>query len=385
MRACRTHALNSKPNAISDAGDDPSFLALPLRMRGRVDRAFDSFSKLRSANGEEPARKKRKLASRGTASGGATPGGFLLEGTPEAGGFISDAGAGGFLPEDSTLGGGFLPESSDEDENAGENDDGARPDTIPFNLIPSALQLLDLQPDDEDVLSVFRNAATGWENERGAPEDDAHLFVSRKDWRAVCAALLNVGGEDDAEDVDDEAVGDNDPELSRPSEEEYVESEDGSEEDEEDEDSDDEYQGGGFVRTKAAGTTSKSKTASKRGKGRGTTESSLSPLEVSDDEDLEIRPKRITPRQKAEARRAFAMFFPNVPDKELDKQKIMIKDIARTESLINLKSTADEASIDSFASSARPIVQMLSAFSTSPDKSMSLRDFERMMVAAKLA
>lgn len=349
---------------MSDSAADPSFLALPLRVRGRIDRAFDSYSKQRSADGEEPARKKRKLDSRETASAGTTPGGFLLEGTPETGGFIRDAEAGGFLPEDSTLGGGFLPESSDEGDGDGENDDSARPDTITFNLIPSALQLLDLQPDDEDVLSVFRNAATGWENKRDAQEDDAHLLVSRKDWRAVCAALLGVSGEDSAEDVDDadEAADNDDPELSEPSEEEYVESGDDSEVDEEDEGSDDEYQGGGFVRTKAARKASGSKAVSKRGKGHSATASSPSSLEASDDEDLEIRPKRITPRQKAEARRAFAMFFPDVPDNELDKQKIMIKDITRTSSLVNLKSTAEEASINSLASFARPVHHQADCF-----------------------
>lgn len=31
------------------------------------------------------------------------------------------------------------------------------------------------------------------------------------------------------------------------------------------------------------------------------------------------------------------------------------------------------------------IIEMLEAFSTSPDKSMSLGDFEKMMIAAKLA
>ena len=87
--------------------------------------------------------------------------------------------------------GGFLPpEPSSADD--GELEDDTRADAIPFSAIPSALQALDLQPDDEDVLAVFRNAATGWEN-KGGSEDDAHLLVGRKDWRAVCAALLDVG------------------------------------------------------------------------------------------------------------------------------------------------------------------------------------------------
>lgn len=336
-----------KATAMSDSDADPSFIALPLQVRRHIDRAFDSVASQVETDGEEPAQKKRRLHSSGRSSTEVLPGGFLPEDNPAPGGFIvDDAPAGGFLPEDTMLDGGFLLESSNEGDKDGDRGDVAPPDAIPLSLIPSALQLLDLQPDDEDVLSVFRNAATGWENKHGAQEDESHLFVSRKDWRAVCTALLDVGGgyEGDAMDVEDEAVDKDDELLSEPSEEEYVESETDSELDEEDEDSDDEYQGGGFMRTRSSRKAAGPKTLSKRQKGRDATTSSLLPIDDSDEGDVEIRSKRITARQKAESRRAFAMFFPDVPDAELETNKIMIKDITRMASSINLKLSAEEVS-----------------------------------------
>lgn len=64
---------------------------------------------------------------------------------------------------------------------------------IPVVLLPSALVLLDLPGDDQQILNVCRSAA-----ERG--------YLGRNRWREVCAVLLE--GEDDDEeggmDVDDE-------------------------------------------------------------------------------------------------------------------------------------------------------------------------------------
>src|SRR6266498_1739508 len=64
---------------------------------------------------------------------------------------------------------------------------------IALDLIPSALQRLDLPPDDEDVLSIFRNAASGWTSSSIKPlvlSDSSGKYISRDDWRAVCAVLL---------------------------------------------------------------------------------------------------------------------------------------------------------------------------------------------------
>lgn len=312
---------------MADSDADPSFLALPLRVRRRIDRAFDTWTRQR----DEPVRKRRRLDASASA-----PGGFIPDDGPSAGGFISDYGGGGFLPEEPPSGGGFLPDTPSADD--GE-DDNASADAIPFSAIPSALQALDLQPDDEDVLAVFRNAATGWENKGAAEDDDAHLLVGRKDWRAVCAALLDVGARDGAENEDVEMDDADAADVSEPSEEEYVASDD-DEDDAEEGDPDDDYQDGGFVRAKS---TRKAGGVSRGRKGRSATASSFSP-DASDDDDLVDPSRRVTARQKAEARHAFAMFFPDVPDAELDKQRLMIKDITRMASLINLKLTAEEAS-----------------------------------------
>jgi len=64
------------------------------------------------------------------------------------------------------------------------------------------------------------------------------------------------------------------------------------------------------------------------------------------------------------------LFFPDVADDKLDEQRIMIRDIIRVSDLLKEKIKADE------------ITEMLAAFSTSPNGSMSLADFERMMVVA---
>lgn len=340
---------------MSDSETDPTFAVLPARLRRRIDRAFDTVAKQANGarDGAGPSRKKRKLDSQTPAAGADFgPGGFIVEDAPAPGGFIvDDPLAGGFIPDDS-MGGGFVPSSTastaDEDEVMAHSSEA---DHIPFGLIPSALQLLDLQPDDEDVLSVFRNAATGWENRHAAraePQDDSHLLVSRKDWRAVCAALLDAGDGGDGEDVDEEGDEEN-VEGYRSEEasgEEYVESGDEFEFGEGDEDSEDEYQEGGFERSKAAGPSRRNVRATKKSvktkKRRSLSDSSLSSLESDDDSTLQKGPRRITARQKAEARRAFAMFFPDVPDESLDKQKIMIKDITRVATLLKEKLTAEE-------------------------------------------
>ncbi|KAL7280855.1 hypothetical protein ACG7TL_005799 [Trametes sanguinea] len=356
---------------MADEQLDPGFAALPLSLQKRIDAAFDSASR-QTVSDKEPARKRRKveqpLQPGGFISEHPSPGGFIAD-EPASGGFIvDDPSEGGFVRDSPPPQGGFL--ADDDGSDAGQSTH------IPLTSIPTALQLLDLPPDDEDVLSVFRNAASGWgERERTASHRDQNpeeAFVSRRDWRAVCAALLDTAAADE-EDVDmDDVPAEKHLEEKVPleetpsdSEEDYVESGAGDSDVEEEDDSDDEYRegGGGFVRPRRAmvGTPA---TKSRRGrKTRTTTESE----EEGEDQ------RTLTALQKEECRAAFALFFPDVTDKELDKQRIRIKDITRVANLLKEKITAEET------------VEMLEAFSTVPDKSMSLADFERMMVAAKLA
>jgi hypothetical protein len=98
---------------------------------------------------------------------------------------------------------------------------------------------------------------------------------------------------------------------------------------------------------------------------------------------------QLSTKQKAECREDFARFFPDVPDTELDRQKIMIKDVTRVANLLKEKIKAEEVSLlylpVFFAEGiSLQIVEMLEAFSTSLDKSMNLQDFERMMIVTKL-
>ncbi|EMD38911.1 hypothetical protein CERSUDRAFT_112618 [Gelatoporia subvermispora B] len=328
---------------------DTQFTALPSRVQRRVDQAFDSAAASTSSSVDAP-RIRRNAPTR---TQDAEPGGFLPDDT--AGGFLvddSDPAPGGFLVDDATN----EPDPQDR---------------LALSQIPSALQLLDLQPDDEDVLSVFRNAASGWNDRdllRARKQPDEELFVYRRDWRAVCAVLLDTGEDADEEDrresdaasrADDVMIEDD---VS--SGEEYVEPEgEESEPEENDAESDDEYvEGGSVVRAK-------SKAGGKQRASRRAARES-SPLSTDGDDD---RPRPLSARQKQECRRAFRLFFPGVSDGELDRQRIMIKDITRVAQLLGEKITAEET------------VEMLEAFASSADKSMGLADFERMMLAARLA
>jgi len=162
------------------------------------------------------------------------------------GGFmLDDDEAGGFLPDDAEGGGGgFMLDDGDDDDEMGGfvGDDGpsttatttrtnTRPTTpaqnarIPLHVLPGLLGSLDL-PTDEDVLAVFRASATGWDDDaddadragdnarrrkRGeAGEDDTTGGgVGKRDFRAVCAALMGPDdqpdGAEDAEVSSDDA------------------------------------------------------------------------------------------------------------------------------------------------------------------------------------
>jgi hypothetical protein len=323
------HVTLSSSTVLEEIMDDTGFDALSARLRRRIDDAFDRVAENISKS-SKPPRKKRKLDS-------AQSGGFAT---------VEDTSPGGFLIENA---GGFL---LDEYENRTPS---PSPDPISISLlsVPAALQLLGLPSDDEEVLSVFRNAASGW----GASLE-VSSEVSRKDWRSVCAALLEGEegeGSDDAgpssSAAHSEMVARSDQEDdSGPDSDEYHMSIDGDIS--EPEASDEEYQ------DDEPATVSRSRKPQKTSK--------LLPT------DARLDAGQLSAKQKAECREDFARFFPDVPDAELDRQKIMIKDVTRVANLLKEKIKAEE------------IIAMLETFSTSPDKSMNLQDFERMMIATKL-
>lgn len=304
--------------------DDTDFVSLSARLRRRIDDAFDrtAGNTSRSSN---PPRKKRKLHS--AQSGGFAP--------------VEDVSPGGFLIEDA---GGFLIDEYEERTPSPSPD----PISISLSSIPAALQLLGLPSDDEEVLSVFRNAASGW----GASSEGSKE-VSRKDWRSVCAALLEgqdgEGSDNGGPSAAHSARSDQDDD-SGPDSDGYRMSVDGDTS--EPEASGEEYQDDKLAAV------SRSRKPRKASKAMPT--------------GARLDASQLSAKQKAECREDFARFFPDVPDAELDHQKIMIKDVTRVANLLQEKLKAEE------------IIAMLEAFSTSSDKSMNLQDFERMMIATKL-
>ncbi|KAJ7842894.1 hypothetical protein B0H13DRAFT_1731675 [Mycena leptocephala] len=310
-----------------------AFFALPQYLQRRIDKAFN---------------------------GSATS--YPTE-SSSAGGFIPSSGAsgGGFLVEDS--GGGFLAEN---DSVPMDND--SLPSQILLSLIPSALQRLDLPPDDAQVLLVFKNAASGWKSSTNRPEeigaeaDAEEAYVSREDWRAVCAVLLEHHAEeyDESDGAGAAAVAD-----------QLVEGDSDADEDEDeyhqdaepsaDSDSDsDEYMEGPSTRRRT-------RTTAKR-RARSSSSSSASSVAPPDSK----KRRKLTARQAEACLATYALFFPSASKEELPNQRIGIKDVQRLSKLIGDKLKGDE------------IIEMLSEFSTSPDKSMSFADFGDMMRAVKL-
>lgn len=200
------------------------------------------------------------------------------------------------------------------------------PSQIPLDAVPTALQRLDLPPDDEEVLSVFRNASSGWASSEHAPppsnSEAQSRFISREDWRAVCAVLLeNRPGARDRPDEDEYDVGGS-------SDEYVVDDDDVNSEGEEisgarSETSEDEYLDG-------------PRTSSRRRKGKLREEP-----EVSFDE-LKAQARDLTHRQRRTCLDTYALFFPHVSASELADQRIAIKDIQRVAKLLNEKLKAEE-------------------------------------------
>ncbi|KAG9054305.1 hypothetical protein FS842_005518 [Serendipita sp. 407] len=252
---------------------------------------------------------------------------------------------GGFIPDSPPAGGFLIDDDIEVDQSTDEANPPAVANHLPLGLVPAALQLLDLPPADEEIMQVFRNAAGGWGGSNDAQS------VSRKDFRSVCGILLADQMDDspipsDREAKEPEPTDDADEGGGDSTEDEYDDPDEFSDED----DSEDEYL------KKSNQKPTKKKTASKR----NVQESSTGQ-------------RSLTRRQKAACRDAFALFFPDVPDEDLESQRVGIKDIVRVSGLLKEKITAEE------------VMEMLGEYSTSPDKTMSYSDFQQMMISAKLA
>lgn len=388
--------------------DDPTFAALPRALQRRIDNAF------RCAICKTSSRKRRKLNDNGLYEQDA-PGGFIPDDSV-GGGFTSDSNAleggfmleepeagGGFIFDEEEDGGGFVPEPSPpragpstipvghNSEVQGEEGSPDYDPHIPLSLIPTALQILDLPPGDEQVLLIFKNAASGWTSgstpARRASRiaGPAEEVVSLRDWRAVCAVLLEPDSQDVEVDEDDGMERDGDARMSDGlaedsggSGEEYVESDSGGDSDGQDLDDDN------YSDTPAKRSTRSTRRSMRENKG----------FDGSDEEGVDIKKNRpLTARQREASRQAFAFFLPESTDADLEKQRITISDLVRVSKELNEKITYDQVRkfpsimfLRSLTTSLVQMVEMLSFISTSQDKmSVSLADFGRMMVDAKLA
>jgi len=350
---CHVRSFNTMTTRV----DDPAFAALPRSLQRRIDGAF------RRAIGKAPPRKRRRLDNDGLHD---QPPDSLIPDDSMEGGFIPpdpNALEGGFLLDEQGTGGGFIVDGDDEDggfilepspprpgpstsaaslahdsEVQGEEDSDSD-SHIPLSLIPTALQILDLPPDDEQVLLVFKNAASGWTSNSistrrslraAGPTEEA---VSLRDWRAVCSVLLEPdvqGGfdeEDNGMDQDrDVRMSDGSNGDSGGSSEEYAESDPGEESDEQY--LDDDY----------------SDTPAKRRSTRRKITRGKDGFDESDDFDTEAKKRRpLTARQKEVSRQAFTMFLPpGSTHGDLEKQRITISDLVRVSKELNEKITYDQ-------------------------------------------
>ncbi|TFK49479.1 hypothetical protein OE88DRAFT_1737091 [Heliocybe sulcata] len=342
---------------------DDEFDALPVTLRHKIDSAFDEVIKKQSAEQASEEEADSNATDAGNVLG-SEPGGFITPAANEPGGFITDE-PGGFMVEDSEQQeGGFVLEQEPEPGVSKRGKQTRRRLHIPLSLIPRALSALEL-PDDDEVLQVFRNAASGWTADQGSSVEagrgrkhQGEQVVSREDWRAVCAALLAASDEDlDQADVksheetaNQEVEGDSD--LTPYSEEEDAE--------------DDDYSDDDFSPTKASN--------SRKGRTHNVGQRSSSPSRT----DMPTRAKRkrqsslsdLTSRQKEAVLLTFSLFFE--PNTEVENRRLGVKDIQRVAKDLKEKLGLDE------------INEMLQEFSSAPDKSMGLEEFGKMMTDAGL-
>jgi hypothetical protein len=201
-----------------------------MRQRQRIDKAFERG--LRAAGGrtrkrkrtnEENQQSKARSPAETDQAGGFVDdgGGFMVDDASDAGGFIvddDDTAGGGFIEDADEDMGGFVPDTGPSTSTSNSATRPASPSPtarIPLNVLPGLLVSLGL-PADEDVLQVFKASASGWDEEEGSgrrrkgPEEPSSGGgVGRKDFRAVCAALMGPeeegreGEEDEEEDAFD--------------------------------------------------------------------------------------------------------------------------------------------------------------------------------------
>lgn len=232
-----------------------------------------------------------------------------------------------------------------------QDGDKVPPLQIPLTLIPAALQYLDLPPDDPEICSIFRNAASGWSSSSPNIRRNEE-YVSRDDWRAVCAVLL------EHDDGDDEDPLDSLPRAQIPGSCEEDDEESGSYRESDDDSA--ESTTGDLDGEYIEGETSRRKPGGPR------------KAELLSPSTKALDTQKLTPHQRQACLDAFALFFPDASPAELPEKKIMMKDIQRVAGLLKEKIKAEE------------MVEMLDMCSSSAERSVTLMDFSNMMVMTRL-
>ncbi|KAH7332744.1 hypothetical protein B0J17DRAFT_721899 [Rhizoctonia solani] len=377
---------------MSDSADE-EFATIKPSLRRAIDTAFLKLSRrAKSKRKTQPPRKKARLED----------------------------------PE-SDEGGGFVKDDQDEQEVSEEQG------SIPLSLVPMGLQMLDLPPDDEDVINVFRNAATGWESRPGAPrrrssgsdeeavDKDAGLSVLQADWRAVCAVLLGQKDEEDEEEEESPKK-----RMKRPTRKVDFEQEQPerrvtrrqaraalkqAETNMEVEDSDEEGGGflvedeGGFVpgsddekggflppsdeemgdaqdgsdsdrysdHDDASSVSEFGASAPSKPTRSRAKDDSVMDMDQEDNWENDM-PRSLTVRQLKEAKLAFALFFPAVDenDPSLNTRRLGMKEVQVAAKTLKENLLSNDIS------------EMLSMFSSAQDGSIGLEEFGRMAVMARL-
>ena len=368
----------------SDASEheDATFLALPSRVRTKVDRAFDKAIAVASTTTitatATPAPRPRHPPIPNARAASHEAGGFLVDDDADAGGFLLDDAPGGFVPDLDTDGGGFVLDDAPEPDgaqaphtlpprpspvrsstsvSASVSASAPRATHIPLSRIPHALQLLDLPPADEQILAVFRNAASGWrtrglragQGEGEEEEEGAGEVVSRRDWRAVCAVLLEGQDEQDGNGDEDEDVA----AMDVDEDEEDTGDDDDDAGSESSDASSDAYTDAPTPRTRARpakrtrqprpSTNSRSPRPAKRRTRTRTRTRTTSPQPSGPRSPSPTGPRPPTARQKRGALAAFALFFPDPSGAPaLQTRRLGIAEVQRAAGLLREKIKADE-------------------------------------------
>jgi hypothetical protein len=88
--------------------------------------------------------------------------------------------------------------------------------------------------------------------------------------------------------------------------------------------------------------------------------------------------------------KAFLLFFPGVPEEEAQRRRLGVREVNEAATVLKEKIKTEEVrpltlGLRMMVKMCPQIIEMLEAFSTSPDKTMSLSDFEKLMITTRLA